>query len=136
MTRIRPLPIAIAPGDGRSLTRQIADAVRMRITTGDLATGARLPSVRGLAEQLGINPNTVAKAYTQLSNEGWLSSQPGQGLFVAPQRQRLDPAERQRRFDEALELFVGEIVALQYPHDEAVRHLGASLDALDARRRA
>lgn len=136
MTRIQPLSITIAPGDGRSLARQITDAVRMRITTGDLAAGARLPSVRGLAEQLGINPNTVAKAYTQLTNEGWLSSQPGQGLFVAPQRQRLDPTERQRRFDEALEVFVGEIVALQYPHDDAVRHLGDTLDALDARRRA
>ncbi len=136
MARIQPLSITIAPGDGRSLARQITDAVRMRITTGDLAAGARLPSVRGLAEQLGINPNTVAKAYTQLTNEGWLSSQPGQGLFVAPQRQRLDPTERQRRFDEALEVFVGEIVALQYPHDDAVRHLGNALDALDARRRA
>lgn len=136
MARIEPLAIIIAPGDGRSLTRQITDAVRMQITTGDLAVGARLPSVRGLAEQLGINPNTVAKAYTQLTSEGWLSSQPGQGLFVAPQRQRLDPAERQRRFDDALEVFVGEIVALQYPGDEAVRHLGDALDSLDARRRA
>lgn len=136
MTRIQPLSITIAPGDGRSLARQITDAVRMRITTGDLAAGARLPSVRGLADQLGINPNTVAKAYTQLTNEGWLSSQPGQGLFVAPQRQRLDPTERQRRFGEALEAFIGEIVALQYPHDDAVRHLGHALDALDARRRA
>lgn len=136
MARIQPLSIIIAPRDGRSLTRQITDAVRMQITTGDLAVGARLPSVRGMAEQLGINPNTVAKAYTQLANEGWLSSQPGQGLFVAPQRQRLDPMERQRRFEEALEVFVGEIVALQYPHGDAVRHLGDALDALDARRRA
>ena len=136
MARIQPLPILIAPGDGRSPTRQIAAAVPMRITTGDLAVGARLPSVRGLAEQLGINPNTVAKAYTQLTSEGWLSSQPGQGLFVAPQRQRIDPAERQRRFDDALEVFVGEIVALQYPHDQALRHLDTALDALDARKRA
>lgn len=136
MVHIQPLAIVIAPGDGRSLMRQITDAVRMQITTGDLVAGARIPSVRGLAEQLGINPNTVAKAYTQLTSEGWLSSQPGQGLFVAPQRQRLDSDERQRRFDDALEMFVGKIIALQYPHDEAVNHLSHALNALDARRRA
>lgn len=136
MSRITPLAVSIAPGDGRPLVRQIVDAVRMQITTGELATGARLPSVRGLAEQLGINPNTVAKAYGQLTTEGWLLSQPGQGLFVAPQRQRLDPAERQRRFDDALEVFVSEIVGLQYPPRDAVQRVDDALAALDARKRA
>lgn len=136
MSHTTPLAISVVPGDGRPIARQIVDAVRMQISTGDLATGARLPSVRGLAEQLGINPNTVAKAYSQLTTEGWLLSQPGQGLFVAPRRQRLDPTERQRRFDDALEVFVSEIVGLQYPSKEAVRRLDDALAALDARRRA
>ena len=55
----------------------------MKIATGELAPGDQLPSVRGLAQQLTINPNTVAKAYAELTAEGWLESRQGLGLYVA-----------------------------------------------------
>ena len=70
MARTQALPIQITTGDPRPIGRQIIDAVRMRIATGDLRPGAQLPSVRGLAQQLTINPNTVAKAYAELTAEG------------------------------------------------------------------
>ena len=81
--------IQIATGDPRPITRQIVDAVRMKIATGELDAGDQLPSVRGLAQQLMVNPNTVAKAYAELSAEGWLESRQGMGLYVAAPRQRL-----------------------------------------------
>ena len=62
MMRVQPLLIQIATGDSRSISKQIVDSIRMKIATGELLPGGQIPSVRGLAQQLRINPNTVAKA--------------------------------------------------------------------------
>jgi GntR family transcriptional regulator len=136
MTRTQPLMIQIATGDSRSISRQIADAVRRRIATGELEPGIQLPSVRGLAQQLTINPNTVAKAYADLSTEGWLESRQGLGVFVARPRQRLSDAERERRMDEAVQRFVDEVIALNYPPDEAQDRIATELLALRSERSA
>jgi GntR family transcriptional regulator len=80
--------IQIATGDSRSISKQIVDAVRMKIATAEIAPGDQLPSVRGLAQQLTVNPNTVAKAYAELTAEGWVESRQGLGLYVATPRQR------------------------------------------------
>ncbi|MCY7353736.1 MAG: GntR family transcriptional regulator [Lysobacter sp.] len=55
--------LQIATGDPRPISTQIVDAVRMKIATAELSPGDQLPSVRGLPQQLTINPNTVAKAW-------------------------------------------------------------------------
>ncbi|PZP61004.1 GntR family transcriptional regulator [Pseudoxanthomonas sp. X-1] len=115
MARTAALMIQIATGDPRPIVRQITDAVRMRIATGELAHGQQLPSVRGLAQQLTVNPNTVAKAYAELVAEGWLDARQGMGFYVAPPRQRLSDAERERRLDEAVAKFVNEVVPLGLP---------------------
>ena len=83
MARPQPLMIQIATGDPRPIGKQIVDAVRMKIATGDLGAGDQLPSVRGLAQQLTINPNTVAKAYRELEHEGVIELRHGAGAFVA-----------------------------------------------------
>ena len=92
MARTQALLIQIATGDPRPISKQIVDGVRMKIATGELAVGAQLPSVRGLAQQLTINPNTVAKAYAELTGDGWLEARQGLGLYVATPRQRLSKA--------------------------------------------
>jgi GntR family transcriptional regulator len=86
-----------------------------------------LPSVRGLALQLGINPNTVAKAYSELTAEGWLDARAGLGLFVAAPRQRLSDEERARRLDEALTRFVGDVIALDYPAGVVLERVAGEL---------
>ena len=118
MARTSPLMIQVATGDPRPIGRQIVDAVRMQIATGELTQGDQLPSVRGLAQQLMINPNTVAKAYAELTTEGWLESRQGTGLFVAAPRQRLSDAERERRLDDAIGRFVNDVIPLGFPPDE------------------
>ena len=118
MARTQALMIQIATGDPRPIGRQIADAVRMKIATGELAAGDQLPSVRGLAQQLMVNPNTVAKAYAELTTEGWLDARQGTGLFVAAPRQRLSDDERERRLDDAIGRFVNDVIPLGYPPDE------------------
>ncbi|MFY2762568.1 GntR family transcriptional regulator [Arenimonas sp. MALMAid1274] len=129
MARTQALMLEIATGDARPISRQIVDGVRMKVATGELALGKQLPSVRGLAQQLGINPNTVAKAYAELTAEGWLESRQGLGLFVAPPRQRLSRAERDKRLDEAVSRFVHDVVALDLPADEVLARLDLELQA-------
>ncbi len=134
MTRPTPLTLQIATGDARPISKQIVDAVRMKIATGEIEPGTQIPSVRGLAQQLMINPNTVAKAYSELNAEGWLESRQGLGLFVAVPRQRLSEAERDRRLDEAVHRFINDVIALGCPLIEAQDRLAAEVDLLMPRK--
>jgi GntR family transcriptional regulator len=136
MARTQALLIQISTGDPRPISRQIVDAIRMKVATADLLPGAQLPSVRGLAQQLTINPNTVAKAYAELTVEGWLESRQGLGLYVATPRQRLNDIERDRRLDEAIQRFVHEVAALDYPPDKALAKLDRELRVLAPKKTA
>ena len=68
--------------DARPIYAQIADGFRKQITAGILRGEDRLPSVRELAAELSINPNTIQRAYRQLEAEGWIATVPGKGCFV------------------------------------------------------
>ena len=136
MARTSPLMIQIATGDPRPIGKQIVDAVRMKIATAELLPGDQLPSVRGLAQQLTINPNTVAKAYTELTAEGWLESRQGLGLYVAPVRQRLSEPERERRLEEAVQRFMQDVIALGYAPEELQARLQREFLALVPRKTA
>jgi GntR family transcriptional regulator len=128
--------LSVSPGDPRSITRQITDGIRMAIASGKLPVGAQLPSVRGLALQLTINPKTVARAYGELASEGWLDACQGLGLFVAAPRQRLSETERERRLALALEAFSAEVIGLDYPLDHLLDRISATLTPLLNRRSA
>ena len=69
--------------DSRPIYEQIKDGLRKLIVTGALRTGEKLPSVRALATQLSINPNTIQRAYNELEGEGYIYSVPGKGSFAA-----------------------------------------------------
>lgn len=125
--RRTPLLINISPGDPRPIARQIVDGVRRMVASGELTVGAAVPSVRALAQQLTINPNTVAKAYGELSAEGWLDARPGLGLFVAPPRQRLSEDERARRLDDAVVRFAGDVIGLGYAPDTVLERVADEL---------
>ena len=68
--------------DVRPIYTQIADGFRAQIKAGVLRGEDRLPSVRELAAELSINPNTIQRAYRQLEAEGWIATVPGKGCFV------------------------------------------------------
>lgn len=136
MPRTIPLAIAVNPGDSRSIAGQIVDAVRRKISSGELAVGDQLPSVRGLAQQLAVNPNTVSKAYGELVTGGWLVSRAGLGLYVAAQRDQLSAEERDRRLDAAVDRFVNEVVAIRCNPDDAIGRVATALDALPVRQSA
>ena len=77
------LPILIEKEEGRPLHRQIYEEIRGLILSGRLGRGARLPSSRGLATELGVSRNTVAAAFDQLLAEGYIEGRVGAGSFVA-----------------------------------------------------
>ena len=68
--------------DARPIYAQIADNLRSQITAGILQANDRLPSVRELAAELAINPNTIQRAYRELEMQGWIATVPGKGCFV------------------------------------------------------
>ena len=123
--------INLVTGSGTPIYRQIIEQVRLGTATGALVAGDAMPSVRTLAEQNLVNPNTVVKAYAELVREGVLESHHGKGFFVAEKRQVYSRAERLRRLRQAVEGFVHEAVFLDFTADEIRQILNQKLDDLD-----
>src|SRR5437879_10297501 len=82
---------------GVPVYRQIIDQVRGGIASGSLAVGDQLPTVRQLAVDLSVNPNTVARAYRELELGGLLETHQGTGTFISAQKLKRGDAERQRQ---------------------------------------
>jgi GntR family transcriptional regulator len=101
--------------------QQLGQQIREAIARGDLQPEERLPSVRQLSQELVINPNTVARAYTELERTGVLISRPGLGIFVAQPGTELTKAARDRRLLEGLDRWLTEAVHLGYAADEVTR---------------
>lgn len=84
---------------GVPVYRQIMDQVLAAIASGRLASGDQLPTVRQLAVDLSINPNTVIRAYRELEIRGFLDTHQGTGTFISAQPVEQDDAERRRKLD-------------------------------------
>ncbi len=82
--------------DARPIYEQVKDGLRKLIVSGAIADGEKLPSVRQLASQLAINPNTIQRAYNELEAEGYAASVPGKGSFaVSGAREETDARRRE-----------------------------------------
>ena len=119
--------LRITPGSTAPIYQQIVSQIRHAIVTGAVPEGDLLPSVRALAEQLLINPNTVAKAYAEISKDGLVETLPGRGLAVAARRagMGLTHSERLRRINPLVTQLLHEAVALELSEDD-VRELFAT----------
>ena len=100
--------------------RQLAGQIREAIARGRLAPGARLPSVRELSKTLVVNPNTVARAYTDLEHEGVLNTRPGLGVFVAAPGSDLTRPVRKKRLVDRIDSLLTEAVHLDFSHSETL----------------
>jgi GntR family transcriptional regulator len=127
------LNIRITPGSTAPIYQQITTQVRHAVATGAIIEGELLPSVRALAEQLLINPNTVAKAYADLSKDGLVETLPGKGLAVAPRRagMGLTRTERLRRLDPVLTQLIHDAIALDLTTDDVRAILDRKWKALE-----
>ena len=79
--------------DGRPIYVQIVDGLRGQIRAQILRSGEQLPSVRELAAELAINPNTIQRAYRELEAQGWIATVPGQGCFVCEKEAESAPGQ-------------------------------------------
>ncbi len=93
--------ISVNYRDARPVYLQIKENVIRLIVTGALSAHEKLPSVRELAAELAINPNTIQRAYRELEADGYIYKTQGKGCFVAPRREAVVPAQALARFDEA-----------------------------------
>jgi len=108
MTPTAPFSFNLDPHSGVPVYRQIIDQVQAGLASGTLARGDQLPTVRQVAVDLEINPNTVLRAYRELEIRGVLDTQQGTGTFVADRPVAPeDEGERARK----LEQFVADVVA-------------------------
>ena len=80
--------------DARPIYEQVRDGLRSLMVTGVLAAGEKLPSVRSLATELAINPNTIQRAYNELESSGYCCSVPGKGCFAVHTYRAQDDARR------------------------------------------
>lgn len=101
-----PPPFRVDPADPRPIWRQIEEGIVHAITRGDFAVGSPVPSVRDLAKQLRVNPNTVVKVYQHLAEQGLLEVRRGEGTFVAAMPPALGRRERNAVLNEEAERFV------------------------------
>jgi GntR family transcriptional regulator len=103
--------------------RQIIEQVKFAIARGDLQSGDRLPTVRQLAVDLSINPNTVIRAYRELEIGGTLDTQQGSGTFVSNHRPDIDRLERQRMMDQILTDMLARASTYGFTLDEVLEGL-------------
>jgi GntR family transcriptional regulator len=101
----------------RPVYQQIIDQVKRDIALGRLIKDDKLPTVRQLAAQIAINPNTIAKAYRQLEQEGIINTRPGAGAFIADIDSILSRAVRKKLICEHLEYVVIEAFHMQIDRD-------------------
>jgi GntR family transcriptional regulator len=100
--------------------QQLVQQIREAVARGELKPESALPSVRQLARDLVVNPNTVARAYTELERSGILVSHPGRGVYVAQPRNDLTREARLRRLTEQLDHWLTEAVHLGYAAEEVL----------------
>jgi GntR family transcriptional regulator len=121
----RPFRFHLDAQSGVPIYRQIIDQVTGGIAAGTLREGVQLPTVRQLAVDLSINPNTVIRAYSELEIRGVLNTEQGTGTFIGPPNVARDETERQR----LLSRFVDEFVARAGSNGFTVEELIARLQS-------
>lgn len=103
--------------------RQVIDQVKSAIATGNLEPGDRLPTVRQLAVDLSVNPNTVSRAYTELELTGLVETQMGSGTFVGPRKVQQDDVERRRILDQICQEFLSRASSHGFSLEDIVDNL-------------
>lgn len=100
--------------------RQIIQQVETGISTGKLKAGDKLPTIRKLAIELKINPNTIAKSYNEMELKGLVVTQVGSGTFIADIKIDIDQVERKKKMDEACSVFFATAKQLGYDYKDAL----------------
>ncbi len=122
------MSLRIDPAAPEPLFEQIGQRVKESVAAGLMAPGDRLPSVRELARELAINPNTVARAYEALERDGVIVRRQGSGCFVTEQTSTLRDDERRKRLAEQARRLVTEAFHLGFDAADIESAVSTELD--------
>src|SRR5690606_2999432 len=101
---------------GKPVYLQVVDQIRFAVASGEIGAGEALPGIRGLAEELRVNRNTIAKAYAELEGQGVIESLPGKGCFVRKAGSRFTEKAKEELL--AREIDAAVVMARQLQVDE------------------
>ena len=117
------LKFSLDATNGVPFYKQIILQVEMAIADGRLDTGDQLPTVRSLAVELQVNPNTVARAYSELEIRGIVTTQQGTGTFISDQKVEISEIERERILAEITRSFVTHAASYGFSLEELSSYL-------------
>lgn len=120
---------------GVPVYRQLIDQVLGGMAAGKLAPGDQLPTVRQVAVDLSINPNTVARAYREMEIRGVLETQQGTGTFISHQKVEQDEVERERRLAQIVDDFVARAGAAGFTLAQLLEQLHDRHNGSEKKRR-
>jgi GntR family transcriptional regulator len=121
---------------GKPVYLQVVDQIKAAAASGTVQTGEPLPSIRPLAEELRVNRNTIAKAYTELENQGVIETIPGKGCFLKANNSPLKKEVRRKLLIEEIDEAIVMAHHLQVPRAEFLELVRERLEALEERKRA
>lgn len=126
--------IHISTGDGVPIYLQVVNQIKFLIASGRLASGEELPSIRVLADQLLINPNTVARAYRELEAAGIVEKRRTAGTYVSEQGSPLNRRERVKILTERIDALLSEASHMNVTVDEVLKLVQQRFDTFQSRR--
>ena len=135
MTKTAAFLFKLDARSGVPVYRQLIDQVQAGIASGNLASGDQLPTVRQVAVDLEINPNTVLRAYRELEIRGVLDTQQGTGTFISDRKVTHDGAEHDRQLQQLVSEFVARAGASGFTVQELIDSLRERLPDQDRKRR-
>jgi GntR family transcriptional regulator len=136
MTEGHSLLFQINFKSGKPAYLQVVDQVKVAAASGTLRPGEALPSIRPLAEELHLNRNTIAKAYSELESLGVIETLPGKGSFLKENHSPLRKEIRRKLLIEEIDQAIVMAHHLQVPGPEFLDLIQVRMDALERKRRA
>jgi GntR family transcriptional regulator len=128
------MQIHISPNDGVAIYLQIVNQIKYLVASGRLNAGEELPAIRVLAEQLLVNPNTVARAYRELEMAGIVEKRRTAGTYVSDQGSPLARRERLKILNDRIDQLVAEATHLNVGLDEVVKLVEQRHTAMQSKR--
>ena len=121
---------------GKPVYLQVVDQVKTAAASGTVQSGEPLPSIRPLAEELRVNRNTIAKAYSELESQGVIETIPGKGCFVRPNNSPLKKDVRRKLLTEEIDQAIVQAHHLQVSAAEFLELVRERLEALEQKKKA
>src|SRR5215472_13547173 len=121
---------------GKPVYLQVVDQIKAAAASGALQSGEALPCIRPLAEELRVNRNTIAKAYSELESTGIIETIPGKGCFLKDNHSPLRKEVRRKMLIEEIDQVIVQSHHLQVSRNEFMDLVRERLDVLDGKRRA